>query len=1272
MDPNAENYNADATVADPNEPCFRSGCMDSANPVGYDPLATAHDPAACPAVVPGCLDSSAKYYHSWATLHRASDCTVAGCGDPGYSTYLAGGTEDYCCMDSFEACLDQDADNYMGGDGWCAQSIFSVLRTLTGDPSFCATATANCVHNQSLCSVPGCLDSAEANYDPSASYHAFWTCASFIASFGGGRRRLQSAVDGCRNPTALNYNPGLPGVFVTHVASLCEFAIRGCTDSRAQNHAPMANVDDGSCVVPVAGCTLADRTFNHDSLATVNDGSCRFVVSGCADSSAANYFSRANTDDGSCIAPQYGCLAPTALNFDSLAVISSGCRFAYRGCRDSTAANYNPSATDDSEGCQYYRGGCLSPAASNFDSLATVDDGTCTYAVVGCTDSAFSDYRSSATAMGPGGCKGLQLTDQRYGCTIAAAVNFDTSATAYLAGSCIFAVKGCTDSTKPRFLSTATVDDGSCDVAGVPGCTDAYSPCYDSVATIDPFGACAACAGGPPFVPGCMDSTAINYLALANVDDGGCIELRRGCADPDALNVDSLVTLADATLCAYPVLGCTDSVADNYLPLATAELSPSRCTYGGCTDSQATNYNPSATFDTGFVSCDYPTGGCTASDAINFNPSAQEEDGTCIIRGCTDPTNLAYDPRATQPPSGVAFGGCLLLRPGCTDARAANFEPTANIDDGSCFLIGCTNPRAPNYVSWAARDNGRCELDGLGCTDSRALNYAPLASVDSGLCQVAGCLDSMAFNYFADATFAGVLCIPTRVGCTLSIAENYDPSFNVDSGTCAVNGCTDSTKLGYLPEATFDLRADQPGACVTPLPGCTDSAAANFGASANVDDGSCEARVVDPPAPPADALLLGLDTDSKLAELDGLTAAELQLSTAAFLDSVPSTQPDMAAASPSAAGGRGRRRRRRLQSSSGLEATVGWVAAADWRIEFARRIARAFWLPRAAVTLSSAGTRSNGRTALVFAISTEYLPSGTTPASLKGYAQLLPRTLYSSLLGIRILAVSTVLESEGALPPPPPPPIVDQLSTLMAPGMIVAIVAPVVAMIVVVAGVAYWYRKRRKRRVVLATVQPGMGPSGQLVQPLVASDDEADLVPARARVDPSSPPEQYGWREPARVGPSSPPEQYGWREPARVDPSSPPEQYGWREPARAAAPQPSVEAPAAQEEEGSPPAATPRQATHQPEPAPAAPSARKPKSARPGASAASWDQRYGSGRYGVVATDDRDDAQDGAHDAGAQPEQKFVASRIRMQPPVASPAQQRDSQPTSREPVAYY
>ena len=47
------------------------------------------------------------------------------------------------------------------------------------------------------------------------------------------------------------------------------------------------------------------------------------------------------------------------------------------GCMDSTASNYNMTATSDDGTCEYV--GCTDATACNFDPAATTDDGSCSY-----------------------------------------------------------------------------------------------------------------------------------------------------------------------------------------------------------------------------------------------------------------------------------------------------------------------------------------------------------------------------------------------------------------------------------------------------------------------------------------------------------------------------------------------------------------------------------------------------------------------------------------------------------------------------------------------------------------------------------------------------------------------------------------------------------------------------------------------------------------------------------------------------------------------------
>jgi hypothetical protein len=92
----------------------------------------------------------------------------------------------------------------------------------------------------------------------------------------------------------------------------------------------------------------------------------------------------------------------------------------------------------------------------------------------------------------------------------------------------------------------------------------------------DQVGIGAACA-----VYGCTDSTANNYDASANTDDGSCTYDVYGCTDPLACNYDSLANMDDGT-CTYPVAnadcnGCLPGFIDDGSGNCITAV-------GGCTD----------------------------------------------------------------------------------------------------------------------------------------------------------------------------------------------------------------------------------------------------------------------------------------------------------------------------------------------------------------------------------------------------------------------------------------------------------------------------------------------------------------------------------------------------------------------------------------------------------------------------------------------------------------------------------------------------------------
>ena len=116
---------------------------------------------------------------------------------------------------------------------------------------------------------------------------------------------------------------------------------------------------------------------------TDDDGICNEdEISGCTDFNACNYDNTATDDDGSCEYVQNNCDACEGgqiINNDIDDGDSHGGSDEIPGCTDSSALNFDSTATDDDGSCIAIIVGCTDIVASNYNPNANIDNGTCYY-----------------------------------------------------------------------------------------------------------------------------------------------------------------------------------------------------------------------------------------------------------------------------------------------------------------------------------------------------------------------------------------------------------------------------------------------------------------------------------------------------------------------------------------------------------------------------------------------------------------------------------------------------------------------------------------------------------------------------------------------------------------------------------------------------------------------------------------------------------------------------------------------------------------------------
>jgi hypothetical protein len=134
----------------------------------------------------------------------------------------------------------------------------------------------------------------------------------------------------------------------------------------------------------------------------------------------------------------------------------------------------------------------------------------------------------------------------------------------------------------------------------------------------------------------------------------------------------------DCDFAGSPTFGCNDPIAENYDP--SVGVNDNSCIYIlGCTDTSSCNYNSSATMDDS--TCDYSCIGCTDSMALNYlGDMITIEDGSCLY--CIDEYQIITVDYDTLIDNSVFFS---------IDSLDITFEEVVGgpFNQGFCIPDGC-------------------------------------------------------------------------------------------------------------------------------------------------------------------------------------------------------------------------------------------------------------------------------------------------------------------------------------------------------------------------------------------------------------------------------------------------------------------------------------------------------------------------------------------------------------------------------------------------------
>ncbi len=494
-------------------------------------------------VVPGCTNPQANNFDPAATDDDGS-CIIEGCTNPNAINFNPGANLD---DGSCEVC--EGAGAFVGTLYLCTFSndyqVELTINNSAGEQvAYLSGLTGGAIQYVDICLAPGECYSAimHNNTGPNGWFNGyFWVNGNGVQYINAGLQAgvqtqvVQFSIDGncgpvsgCLDPNASNYNPE---AIISGEPCLYE----GCTDPSAVNYSQYANQDDGSCEYCNADNSVTAMlyvcTFSNGSqveLQILDEEGNEVIYVDNLSSGAIEYYNLC-LDSTQCYTVNminnqgpfgwYG--GYFWINFNNVQIINNelpqgmdmlGTVFSLNGvcgpvisygCTDSSANNYDPSATINDGSCIYPVWGCMDPLAMNYDPQAEYNFG-CFYAQDCFTNLVefhlegspwiseasyviYSDEGIFMTSAGSG-ANYLCMPDGCYQISL-----YDAFGDGWDTGDLNIYVNG-------ELAETFTLFSGN------------YSQVF--------FGINSSCV---PTVAGCTDPSALNYNQVATIDDGSCV-----------------------------------------------------------------------------------------------------------------------------------------------------------------------------------------------------------------------------------------------------------------------------------------------------------------------------------------------------------------------------------------------------------------------------------------------------------------------------------------------------------------------------------------------------------------------------------------------------------------------------------------------------------------------------------------------------------------------------------------------------------------------------